>query len=206
MKDFAAIDFETANRYPTSVCSVGVVVVRNGEIVDSYYSLIKPEPEFYEYFNTRVHGLRMSDTKNARIFPDVWAEIEPLIEGLPLVAHNKQCDEMCLKRVMQCYRMDYPDYTFLCTYLAACKKLKGKTEHFSLDAVASYCGYVMKNHHNALADAEACAHIALQLIDDDEAAYEEELRQKALRNRERRRQRYHRHISRQKGENKSETK
>lgn len=32
MKDFAAIDFETANGERSSVCSVGVVVVRDGEI------------------------------------------------------------------------------------------------------------------------------------------------------------------------------
>ena len=35
MRDFAAIDFETANNERTSVCSVGVVIVRDGEIVDS---------------------------------------------------------------------------------------------------------------------------------------------------------------------------
>ena len=40
MEDFAAIDFETANEKRTSVCSVGVVIVRAGEIVDSFYSLI----------------------------------------------------------------------------------------------------------------------------------------------------------------------
>ena len=34
MRDFAAIDFETANEQPSSVCSVGVVIVRDGEIVD----------------------------------------------------------------------------------------------------------------------------------------------------------------------------
>lgn len=44
MKDFAAIDFETANHERSSVCSVGIVIVRNGEIVDSFYSLINPEP------------------------------------------------------------------------------------------------------------------------------------------------------------------
>ena len=30
MDNFAAIDFETANQHASSVCSVGVVVVRNG--------------------------------------------------------------------------------------------------------------------------------------------------------------------------------
>lgn len=49
MENFAAIDFETANFERSSVCSVGIVVVRNGEIVDKFYSLIKPEPEYYNY-------------------------------------------------------------------------------------------------------------------------------------------------------------
>ena len=44
MDNFAAIDFETANSQPSSVCSVGVVVVRDGEIADTFYSLIQPEP------------------------------------------------------------------------------------------------------------------------------------------------------------------
>ena len=45
MKNFAAIEFETANTEYTSVCSVGGVIVRDGEIVDTFYSLIRPEPD-----------------------------------------------------------------------------------------------------------------------------------------------------------------
>lgn len=33
MKDFVAIDFETANRERTSICSVGLVRVENGDIL-----------------------------------------------------------------------------------------------------------------------------------------------------------------------------
>ena len=47
MQDFAAIDFETANNERSSVCSVGIVIVRGGEIMDKFYSLIKPEPEYW---------------------------------------------------------------------------------------------------------------------------------------------------------------
>ncbi len=100
MRDFAAIDFETANNERTSVCSVGVVIVRNGEIVDSFYSLIQPEPNYYNYWCTQVHGLTRQDTEDAPIFPEVWKQIEPLIEGLPLVAHNKAFDESCLKALL----------------------------------------------------------------------------------------------------------
>lgn len=112
MKDFAAIDFETANNERSSVCSVGIVIVRNGEIVDSFYSLISPEPNYYNYWCSQVHGLTREDTEDAPVFPEVWKQIEPLIEGLPLVAHNSPFDESCLKAVFRVYQMDYPDYPF----------------------------------------------------------------------------------------------
>ena len=112
MKDFAAIDFETANNERSSVCSVGIVIVRNGEFVDNFYSLIQPEPNYYNYWCTQVHGLTRNDTEEAPVFPEVWKQIEPLIEGLPLVAHNKAFDESCLKAAFHCYQMDYPDYEF----------------------------------------------------------------------------------------------
>lgn len=163
MKDFAAIDFETANYERTSVCSVGVVIVRDGMIVDSFYSLIQPEPNYYKYWCTQVHGLCREDTENAPVFPDVWAKIEPLIEGLPLVAHNRPFDESCLKAVFRCYQMDYPDYEFYDT-LAASRRLLPDLENHQLDTVAAACGYPMEHHHHALADAEACAHIAIKLL------------------------------------------
>lgn len=106
MKDFAAIDFETANNERSSVCSVGVVIYRGGMKVDEFYSLIKPEPEYYNYWCTQVHGLSSEDTDDAPIFPDVWKQIEPKIAGLPLIAHNKAFDESCLKAVFRVYQMD----------------------------------------------------------------------------------------------------
>lgn len=162
MNDFAAIDFETANSCRYSVCSVGVVVVHNGKIVDKFYSLIRPEPNYYSYWNTKIHGLTYEDTENSSLFPDVWRLIIPRIDGLPLVAHNKAFDESCLKAVFRVYGMDYPDYEFYCTYQAAKRRFPFLPD-FQLQTVAAYCGYDLKCHHHALADAEACARIAIEL-------------------------------------------
>lgn len=163
MKDFAAIDFETANSGRSSVCSVGVVIVRNNEIVDSFYSLINPEPNYYNYWCTKVHGLTNRDTDDAPIFPEVWKQIAPLIEGLPLVAHNSPFDESCLKAVFRVYQMDYPDYKFYDTLSTARRTMKGLENH-QLHTVAAVCGYQLDNHHHALADAEACAWIAREIL------------------------------------------
>ena len=88
MENFAAIDFETANGRRSSVCAVGVVIVRGGEVVDKFYSLIQPAPNFYTCWTTNVHGLTRRDTDGQPLFPEVWKRIEEKIEGLPLVAHN----------------------------------------------------------------------------------------------------------------------
>jgi DNA polymerase-3 subunit epsilon len=162
MTDFAAIDFETANGRRSSVCSVGIVIVRNGVIVDRFYSLIKPIPNYYTFWTTRVHGLTKLDTDNAPTFPEVWAQVADKLDGLPLVAHNKAFDESCLKAVFEEYDMEYPDYPFYCT-LVASRRCLDLPSH-QLHIVAAACGYDLENHHHALADAEACAAIALKIL------------------------------------------
>ena len=175
MRDFAAIDFETANFQFTSICSVGVVIVRNGEISNSFYSLIQPEPNYYNRLQTSIHGLRRKDTEEAPVFPKVWKEVEKLLllneedakwlgrPYLPLVAHNKAFDETCLRAVFRCYQMDYPDYDFYDT-LWASRRVMPDLENHQLQTVARACGYCLEHHHHALADAEACAWIAMKVL------------------------------------------
>lgn len=163
MTDFAAIDFETANQCRSSVCSVGVVIVHDGMIVDRFYSLIQPTPNYYTHWTTEIHGLTHNDTDNAPIFPEVWKQINPLIKGLPLVTHNSPFDEGCLRSVFKTYEMEYPEYPFYCT-LKASRKLQPELPNHRLDTVAETCNFNLTNHHNAIADAEACAAIALKLL------------------------------------------
>ena len=163
MEKFAAIDFETANWQQTSVCSVGIVVMNRGVIEDRFYSLIHPAPNFYSRRNTAIHGLSREDTEEALAFPTVWREIAPMIEGIPLVAHNSMFDEGCLKAVFRLYEMDYPGYSFYCTYRLSRKLFKG-LENYQLHTVSSFCGYDLKNHHHALAGAEAAAVIMQSIL------------------------------------------
>ena len=182
LRDFIAIDFETANQKPSSVCSVGVVMVRDGQMVDLFYSLIQPEPNYYNYWCQRVHGLSQSDTDDAPVFSKVWQLLEEKIADvffpdqlafdnrrdqiatIPFVAHNARFDEGCLKAVFRVYQMDYPDYRFYDTLTAARRQFGHSLPNHQLHTVAAACGYDLQNHHHALADAEACAAIALYLL------------------------------------------
>ncbi len=164
MTDFAAIDFETANECPSSVCSVGLVVVRDAQVAKRFYSLIHPEPEYYKWFCQRVHGLCEADTWDAPVFPYVWDKVAPLIEGLPLVAHNARFDEGCLRAAFRVYQMDYPDYQFYDTLTASRRHFGQALPNHQLQTVAAACGFCLERHHHALADAEACAAIALKIL------------------------------------------
>ena len=163
MENFVAIDFETANQHRTSVCSVGIVIVRDGEVVDEFYKMIKPYPNFYTRWATACHGLSAVDTEDALDFPSIWMDIAPQIEGLPLVAHYKSFDEGCLKKCHEYYEIEYPGYEFFCTLKAAKKVFPGLINH-QLHTVSAEVGYNMKNHHHALADARACAVIAMNIL------------------------------------------
>ena len=117
-----------------------------------------------QQWTTAVHGLTYSDTEEAEDFPEVWAEIKPLIDGLPLVAHNSPFDEGCLKAVHELYEMTYPNYKFYCTCRTSRKVFGKELPNHQLHTVAARCRYDLTNHHHALADAEACAQIALLII------------------------------------------
>ena len=164
MKNFAAIDFETANHSKCSICSIGIVVVRDGVITDRFYRLVHPVPNYYSPANIAVHGIHPAETESADTFPEVWAEAVPLIEGLPLVAHWSVFDEGCLRSAHERFGMPYPNYKFYCTCIASRKKFGSSLPNHKLPTVAARCGYNLTDHHHALADAEACAVIALNIL------------------------------------------
>ena len=138
--------------------------MRGGLVTKRFYSLIHPEPEYFRWFCRKIHGLGPEDTEDAPVFPNVWKRIEPLIDGLPLVARNARFDEGCLQAVFRVYRMDYPDYVFLDTLSASRRHYGSLLPDHQLQTVAAACGYDLLHHHTARADAEACEAIALKLL------------------------------------------
>ena len=161
---FAAIDFEGANGEVTSACSMGVVIVKDDEIVDKYYSLIKPVPNRYDFWTTKVHGITYKDTNHAPLFPEVWDKVKDKVKGLPFVAHGISFDERVLKALHEFYHIPYPNYKFYCTHLGS-EILLPEVENHKLQTVSKYFGYdLSKKHHNAIADAEACAVIAMNIF------------------------------------------
>lgn len=166
MNDFVAIDFETANQHSTSICSVGAVKVRDGVAVDEYYRLVRPYPNFYlRRFTEEIHGISRMDTDDCETFDAIWPEFDRWTEGLPLVAHNSRFDCGCLRATLSHYGLEPDERPFYCTLTAARRTIpRTICGSFSLPHLASFLGIPFDNHHNALADARACAKIAIALL------------------------------------------
>ena len=55
-------------------------------------------------------------------------------------------------------------YVFYDTCATSRKHFANSIDNHELQTVAAACGYNLENHHHALADAEACAHIAMKIL------------------------------------------
>ncbi|SEC00383.1 exonuclease domain-containing protein [Microbacterium hydrocarbonoxydans] len=159
--DFTAIDFETANSSPASACSVGLVRVRDGQVVATAGWLIRPpagHDEFQEW-NTKIHGIRAHDVVTAATWADQFDRLCAFAGADVLVAHNAGFDLNVLRRASEATGGDCPPYRSLCSLQVARKVYE--LESYRLPKAAEAAGFTGFSHHDALADALACAHIIM---------------------------------------------
>ncbi|KGJ72212.1 DNA polymerase III subunit epsilon [Cryobacterium roopkundense] len=175
MLNFTAIDFETANSSGASACSVGLVKVRDGVVIDKIYWLIKP-PTGHDAFlswNMKIHGIHPSDVIGA----DSWARQLPKLVafagGDTLVAHNASFDLGVIKTASTVTGQPIPNFSYLCSLQVARRTYHLDSYRLPLAAMAA--GFDDFDHHNALADAEACAAIIIHSAARHEAATLEQL-------------------------------
>ena len=162
MQTFTAIDFELATADYSSVCSVGVVNVKDGIIVHEYYSLEKPPFNKYMWQTTRVHGIRPKDTEHAPTFAELFPVLKPLLQGQKMVAHNEAFDRSVLQKTMNHYGLDYRILRLPETWICTSRIYKGKG---FLKTKLSLCCEIMGiqlDHHDALSDARGSALLYLK--------------------------------------------
>lgn len=158
--NFYAIDFETASYAKHSACSVALVQVENSKIVGEYYSLIKPETDFF-WKNIQIHGIRPENVTDAPKFPDVWKQIQSCFHSNSLVvAHNAGFDCGVLAGCLDYYNIEQPSYLSLCTVKTS-RKLFPEFPNHKLNTVCENLNIQLDNHHDALEDSRACAEILL---------------------------------------------
>jgi len=161
MPNFVAIDFETADNGSDSACSVALVVVRHGKVVDTISRLIRPPRERMMF--THIHGISWSDVADAPDFAAVWPDLADALDGADfLAAHNAPFDRRVLEGCCATYGLPVPRKHFLCTVQLA--REVWNIRPTKLPDVCNHLGLELK-HHDALSDSLACANIVLAAVD-----------------------------------------
>lgn len=159
LKDFCAIDFETMTPKRSSACSIGMAKVRDGEIVETFHSLIKPVPDDSKRTNTFVHGITPEMVEHAPTFDKIWDKVQSLIEEFPLVAHYSEFDKSVFSNLLNHYNLADPDlFEFQCTFKLTGLKLELACQAYDID---------IETHHNAEKDAIMCAKVYLKVREKD---------------------------------------
>ena len=159
--DFTAIDFETANGSPASPCAVGLIRVRDSKPVETLELLFRP-PVPYDWFsegNIRVHGITPAMVQDAPTYSEVINQMLEFMGEDLLVAHNASFDLGVLAASAKAINHELPKLRYGCSLKIARKTYN--LESYRLNAVAFAIGHEEFEHHNALADSDACARIVI---------------------------------------------
>lgn len=157
MENFVAIDFEHLTPNHETVCAVGMVKVINQVVVQEFYSLIKPAPDERKSLNTHVHGITEEMCADAPTFGELLPFMEKFTDGCSIVAHNHGTEKAVLEKACRYYgKTDSPlcQPPFIDTYNTTWK---------SLEESCRQAGIELKEHHNALEDARACAELYMKV-------------------------------------------
>lgn len=158
--NYIAFDFETANQYKNSACSIGLVRFIDGKETDSFHSLIHPAKMYFiPEWTEQIHHISYNDVRDKPFFPEIWdTMVMPFINktpNLPLVAHNgKMFDIPVIKNCCEYFGMEQPALSYFDSLLIARKtwpemeshKLTELGKHFEINYLA----------HDALEDSRTC--------------------------------------------------
>jgi len=158
--NFVAIDFETANEKRTSACSIGIVEVEDGKIVNSEHIFFKPFPNYFT--NTWIHGIAEDDVVNELSFSEKWDTIRHYFEDRLIVAHNASFDLSVLRQILSESEIEFPKVKYACTYRLS-EKVISDLPNYKLSTLAKHFGFELK-HHEALSDSIVCAKIGVELL------------------------------------------
>jgi len=161
--DYVAIDFETANNSRISACALGLAFVKDNTFVhaDKHY-ILPPKGEKFLDSHSRIHGIYEEDVEYAYTFEELWtANLSKYFNNNLIVFHNASMDLSCLKNLFEHYsirsfNIDYLDTMKFADVLGKPKKLTELAKHFDVE---------ITNHHDPQADAEVCADIFSELIE-----------------------------------------
>lgn len=160
---YIVFDVETPNACNDRMSAIGITVVEDERITDSFYSLVDPEVRF-DYFNIQLTGISAEDVQDAPNFSQLWEQIEPMMASGVLVAHNAPFDMGVLAKCLRAYGISWKaQVQYACTCAMGRKCYPAFPNH-KLNTMCAYLNIGL-DHHRADSDSTACAKLLLNYIE-----------------------------------------
>ncbi len=159
--DFVVIDVETACSRVSSICQIGIVGFRNGQITFEYETLVDPQDHFSS-FNTRIHGIAAEHVLGQPCFAEVHDIVRRHLTGRVTVAHS-YFDKGAVAAACRVHDRAMVDTTWLDSVRVA-KRTWPELPSHKLNVVSRHLGIPLK-HHDALSDARAAGMIVVKAIE-----------------------------------------
>ncbi|PRQ12502.1 DNA polymerase III subunit epsilon [Corynebacterium sp. 13CS0277] len=162
--DFVALDVETANADNGSICQVGLARVVDGRVTETASWLCQPPAhlDVFEEGNIAIHGIRPEDVADAATFAEVWEQARAFIGEDIVVSHYVQFDGTAVQRAAEAAGIDLVPFRTACTVALAKATNVGQVRN-GLKPMTEALGIDLAHHHDAEADAIACAEIFIRL-------------------------------------------
>jgi DNA polymerase III epsilon subunit family exonuclease len=164
---YVVVDTETTggqSMLGDRITEFAAVVVRGGEIVEVYETLVNPRRSIPP-FVTRLTNITWDMVKNAPTFDRIAPDVIRVLEGNVFVAHNATFDWRFVTTEVSRSTGRQLRGRRLCTVKIA-RKVLPQLSRRSLDYVARYYGIEIRNRHRAAGDAVATAKCLLRMMSD----------------------------------------
>ena len=153
--DFVALDVETANADPKSICQIGVAVFKNGNLVETWDSLINPKAHF-DFMNSAIHGITEDDIRSAPTIDQIKSKLDKII-GDNVVGIYSNFDKVALEKNFSQINYNWLDITRVVRRTWEQVAYSG----YGLANVCRLNDIEIGNHHDALADAIAAGKVLI---------------------------------------------
>lgn len=161
---YVVVDVETTGGRPPNdrVTEIGAVKIQHGKVIDEWQSLINPEKRI-PHFIMQLTGITNAMVADAPTFAEIADDFAAFMGNAIFVAHNVNFDHGFIaseyRRLER--RFHYPK---LCT-VASMRRYYPGLAAYGLAPLTRHFAIELTDHHRALADARAAAHL-LNLVNE----------------------------------------
>jgi DNA polymerase-3 subunit epsilon len=157
-QDYVVVDIETTGGWASSdrITEIGAVKIRNHEVVGEWHSLLNPQKSIPAKI-VHLTGITNEMVRGAPLFSEIADSFMDFMGDGIFAAHNVNFDYGFISREFERLerRFRFPK---VCTCAGMRRRFPGH-KSYSLGNLCVTFGIELKDHHRALSDARAAAHL-----------------------------------------------